>query len=207
MKRPRTWLRWLLACCTLLLVAEYSILTWLAPRYLLERLRRAVGGELIIDRARLSFPLTTRLSGIRFAHNTPDFALTIHHAIIKPRLFSVPARTIELESLDLERPFLRVTRTNAGTLLWPSLTATPLSHATFRQQLQAWMPLWTIYVKSVKVTDGILEYVDEAPAIPFHIVFEHLSLVAGPIAVPVHGQPPSFWLPGAGGARTCRSSG
>jgi len=41
--------------------------------------------------------------------------------------------------------------------------------------------------------------VDETPTTPFHIVFEHLSLVAGPISVPFHDDQPSFALRGAVG--------
>ena len=188
MKHPRDWRRWVLWLAALLVVAQYATLTWVAPRYVLRTAQRLIGGALLIDHAQLALPLTTRFSNIRFAHNSAQSSFTVQQAVIRPRLLLPSLKILSLAAIDLDRPFLRVTRTKAGTVVWPVL-----SHA----DMHGPVGLWQLRADTVRVTDGTIELIDEMPPQPFHAVFDRISFVAGPVAWPDGGEPMSFAVRGA----------
>ncbi len=191
MKRPRIWLRWFFLFVGLLVVGQYLALTRLVPRYVLWLVQYAAGGEIAVDHARWSLPLTTTLSGLRLVTNTPQTALTIQRAVIVPRWrVSVPSKTLWLERLEIDRPVLRLTRTKDGTVVWPSLLGqVARSHGAIPWRLSSigarpLPPSWTIHIDSLTVTGGVIEIVDERPATPFHGVVDHLSCDLGPVTIP-----------------------
>ena len=183
MKRPKTWLRWFFFACVVLGLGEYVALTVFAPRYVLRVVERAAGGELSIGRARLSFPFTTRLKALRLVTNTAEAGLTIQHAVIRPRWLSLPSRTLWVDSLQLERPFLRLTRTKDGTIRWPSIPQTASSS-------------WRIHLGSLKVVDGIVDFIDEKPATTLHGALTHVSIDLGPLTIPQGGAQMTFAIRG-----------
>ncbi|MBI3011747.1 MAG: DUF748 domain-containing protein [Candidatus Omnitrophica bacterium] len=196
MRRPPSLLCGFLLLVLLFLVGEYVALTHLAPRYVLQAVQHAAGGEIVAAQARLSFPLTTTLQGLRLVNNTPQSALTIQRAAIWPRWLSLPSRTLWLDAVELDRPILRLTRTHDGAFLWPSIpqavaTGTVRPRWGFPSTRRA-TPLpasWQVHIDSIKVVDGVIELVDERSASPFHGVLDHLSLIAGPLTVPLGGSP------------------
>ncbi|MBI1992425.1 MAG: DUF748 domain-containing protein [Candidatus Omnitrophica bacterium] len=196
MRRPPSLLRGFLLLVLLFLVGEYVALTHLAPRYVLQAVQHAAGGEIVAAQARLSFPLTTTLQGLRLVNNTPQSALTIQRAAIWPRWLSLPSRTLWLDAVELDRPILRLTRTHDGTFLWPNIpqavtTGTIRPRWGFPSTTRA-TPVpasWQVRIDSIKVVDGVIELVDEKSASPFHGVLDHLSLIAGPLTVPLGGSP------------------
>ena len=202
MKRPQIWLRWVLAVCVLMVIAEYVTLTWVAPRYVLRLLQRMVGAELAIDEVKLSLPLTTMFSGIRFVNNSTEAAVSIERATVRMSRFSIPSRTLWVDAVELERPLIRVTRAADQTMRWPSLPA--LNGAKERVEslsgssavdsmLQA---PWHVHVQSVKVVDATVEFIDEKPSPSFHGLLDHVSIVLGPVTLPWQGAPISFAVQG-----------
>ena len=125
MKRPHSWLRWLLLGCLLVVLGQYLALSWLAPRYVMRAVERAAGGRLLAGQVWLSLPATTTFTDLRFANNTQDAALSIQRATTKLQWISLPARTVWFELLEIERPVIRVTRTSDGAVRWPSVPPPP----------------------------------------------------------------------------------
>jgi hypothetical protein len=195
MKRPRTWLRVVLLLGLLLVVVQYLALTRLVPRYVLGIVQRAAGGEIAVDRAQLSFPLTTTLTGLRLVSNTPQAAVAIQQAVIVPRWHvSVPSKTLWLERITINRPALRLTRTTAGTLLWPALPQAAGAASAGPAQTSSVMgrPLpssWKIYVESLQVLDGVVEIVDERSSKVFRGMLDHVSFDLGPVTIPLESSP------------------
>ena len=190
MKRPRVWLRVLVWGCALLFSAQYVVLTLFAPRYVLGIVQYAAGGELVAERARLLFPLTTTLNGLHFLDNTPASSFQIQQATIRPLWFSAPSKTIRLSAVEIEQPTMRLTRTASGRMVWPALpqsVKTGKAASTSRKVFAAAMPVpsfWQINIDAIKVTEGVIELVDERTAPPFHGMIDHLSFVAGPVTMP-----------------------
>lgn len=178
MRRPRYWIRGLLLVCLLFLLGEYIALTHLAPQYVLWAVQYAAGGEVQAQRARLAFPLTTTLTGLHWVSNSPQSALNIQRAVIWPRWLSVPSRTLRVDRVQVDTPALRLTRTKDGTLLRPSLPRVP---SVGMRSLPA---SWQVQIDALNVVDGVIEFVDERPAIPFHGILDYLSVIAGPMTVP-----------------------
>jgi len=188
MRHPRDWRWWTVWLVVLLIAGQYAMLTWIAPRHVLRLAQRLLGGALLIDRARLALPLTTRFSGIRFVHNSAQSAFTIQQAVIRPRLLLPSLKMISLASIELDRPFLRITRTRTGTTVWPVL-----SHADGHGAAGAWQ----LRADTVRVTDGTIEWIDETVEPPFHAVFDRMSFVVGPVTWPGGGEQTSFAVRGA----------
>ncbi|MBI3009645.1 MAG: DUF748 domain-containing protein [Candidatus Omnitrophica bacterium] len=179
MKRPRIWLRWVVALLLILAAVEYVALTRIAPRHIIRAIERTAGGALTVDSVHLTVPFTTSLSGLRFAHSTSQAALSIQQVVIWPQWLAIPSRTLWLEAMQVDRPFVRLTRAKDGTVFWPTLPASSPS----ARGLGKWLPpSWKIHTGSVRVTDGGVEVVDEAAPEPFRLLFDHLSLVIGPLA-------------------------
>ena len=183
MKRPNTWLRWLLVVCVVLGLGECVALTVFAPRHVIRAVERAAGGELSIGRARLSFPFTTRLNELRLITNTAEAGLTIQRAVIRPRWLSLPQRTLWVDSLEIDRPFLRLTRTKDGTIRWPSLPQTASSS-------------WRIRLGSLRIIEGIVDFIDRKPASPFRAALAHVSIDLGPVILPQSGAQMTFAVRG-----------
>jgi len=178
MKRPHRWLRLAVLIGLLLVVGEYAALTWLAPRHVVRAVQKLLGGELTVERVRLSVLLKTSLSGLRLVSNIPESAFSIQQVTMRPRWISFPRRTLWIDALEFHQPTLRLTRTAAGTLVWPSPAAASRTAAHRRANG------WRVYVRSVTVTDGAIEWIDDQPSSPVRVLVDHLSLNAGPLAVP-----------------------
>lgn len=188
MKRPRFWLRWFALFVILLVLGQYVAFTRLAPAYILRALERALGGSLTIGQARLSPPLIMTLSDVRMANNTPESALTIRKIVVRVRGVSLVSKTLWVESLEIEQPILRISRTDAGTVLWPSMPSS---------QGEAAPPLsWRIQVNSLKVNDGVVEAIDARPDTQFHGLLDHLSFIVGPVSLPPGDLQTSFAIRG-----------
>ncbi len=177
MRHPRYGLRWLLSLGLVLVLAQYLALTWLAPHYVLQALEHLIGGSLSVERVRVSFPLTTELTGVRLITDAPETAFTIQRAVIKPRWISFPRRTVWINTLELRRPFVRFMRTKTGKVLRPTFSphGRPIAIAAAP---------WRIHVDSIQVIDGIIEWVDQGPTPPFHGALEHLFFDLGPVTIP-----------------------
>lgn len=191
MKRPNALFRGLLLACLLFLLGEYVALTHLAPQYVLWTVQYAAGGDVQAQRAHLTFPLTTTLTGLHWVSNSPQSALHIQRAVIWPRWLSVPSRTLRVDRVQLDAPALRLTRTKDGTLLRPSLrhaatagagASEPRAPSVGTRSLPA---SWQVQIDALKVVDGVIEFVDERPVTPFHGILDHLSVIAGPMTVPL----------------------
>jgi hypothetical protein len=184
MKRPLGWTRRLLIIVGLLVIGQYLALIWLAPRYVLRAVQRLAGGAMTARAAQLSFPLTTTLSGLQLTHPTPQAAFAIQRLTITPQWFSIPHRTVWVDRLEVEHGLLRLSRTPEGVFLWPRF---PGGEALRTDELAWHLSAWRMHVDALQLTDGIIELVDERPPVPFHGAPDHLSLVAGPLAIPLEG--------------------
>ena len=173
MRHPRYWLRGLLLAGAAFLVAALVVLRWVAPRYVVQALERLTGGKVSVEQVRLSFPLTTTLTGVRLAANTPEAALTIQQVVITPRWVSVPPWTLWIDAIEVRQPLLRVTRTETGALFWPTLPWTGVAHRR----------AWQLHVNSLNVLGGVIELIDERPDPPFHGAVDHLSVLLGPVTL------------------------
>jgi len=179
---------------------EYIALAWLAPRYVTQLVERLAGSTLAIEQTRLTFPLTTTFTGLRLVSNTPDAALTLQRVVVRPRWVSLPTRTVWLEAVEVDRPYLRLHRTADGTLRWPRLNdLMPTSSAA----PAGWPQLgatsgrgWHVRIDSLKLTDAVVEFVDEKPSQPFRGSLDHLSLIMGPVTIPSGGSQMSVALRG-----------
>lgn len=189
MRRPPSWLQWLLLLCLVLLIGQVGALLWLAPRYVMRVVEHALGGELAVGGARLSFPLTTTLTRLHLINNTEAAAFSVQRAVVKPRAFSWTSRTLRFGAVEIERPFWRVTRLKDGTVLWPNVrpdasgSADPAPGAPVEPRLFPARSAWRINVDTIKVVDGVLELFDERPSQSFHGMLDHISFVAGPVTM------------------------
>ena len=184
MKRPRYWLRGILLAGAAFLVAALVLLRWVAPRYVVQLLERLTGGEVEVERVRLSFPLTTTLTGIRLAGNTPEAALAIQELAITPRRVSFPPWTLWIDTMEIRRPLLRVTRTKADVLRWPAL---PRPEPAGPEADRTGAPAWRLHINSLNIIGGAIEFIDEHPASPFHGVVDHVSVLLGPVTLAADG--------------------
>ena len=149
----------------------------------------AAGGELTIDGASLTFPLTTSMTQLRLVANTREAAFTVQRAVVKPRWISLPSKTLWIDAVELERPLLRITRTKAGTWVWPVIRISPSIEPILASTQPAGTnpAAWQIHVASLNIVDGVVELLDEKPSTPFHGVLDHVTLALGPVTVPLNG--------------------
>lgn len=189
MKRPLSWLYWTLLIVFLLIAGEYAAMTWIAPRHLIRVAERFAGSSLSVGSAHLSFPLTTTLTSLQLLHNTPEAAFTVQRVRVEPRWYSAPRRMLWVRTVHIERPLLRLTRTEAGTTVWPSLPPP-------RTTLAATKLLERVQIETLQVEDATIEFVDYRALAPFHAVLQHVSFVVGPVTVPLGGPHMSFALRG-----------
>ena len=180
MKRPGRLTTRALLIVLALIAGQYLALAWLVPHPVMRAVERAAGGRLLIGRARLRFPFTTTLAALRLVNNTEAFALSAQRVTITPRWVWFPSKTLWLKSLEVERPLIRVTRTQAGALLWPSLQPAEVDVPAVSSALLA---SWTIHVDSISVVDASIELIDETVAPPFHGLVDHLSIELGPLTI------------------------
>ncbi len=190
MRRSRPWLRVALFIGAGFAIAEYVALAWLAPRYVTRLVEQIAGSRVAIGHTQLSFPLTTTLTDLRLVGNASEAALTIPRVVIRPRWLSLPRRTLWLDTVDIERPYIRLHRTAAGTVLWPSLHDLLPASA----KAAALPSGWRVRIDSLILNDAAIEFVDERAALPFHGSVDHLLLVAGPLALPLGGAQTSLAL-------------
>ncbi|MDP3703470.1 MAG: DUF748 domain-containing protein, partial [Candidatus Omnitrophota bacterium] len=158
------------------------------PHYVIRVVESAVGGTLRIRDARLSFPLTATLLGVRNVNSSPESSFSIQKIVITPRWVSVPSKTIWLETVRIEQPLLRISRSGAGAMAWPAL---PTAAMTDNRPSN-----WRLHINSLEVVDGTIELVDQQLSPPFHGVLHHVSVAVGPVAVPWTGSQMSFAVRG-----------
>jgi len=175
-----------------IVIGEYIAVTWLAPQYVIRLAERLAGGSLAVNDAHLSFPLTTTFTGVHLISQTPDTLLSAQHVRILPRWFSASTRTLSLKRLDIDRPLLRLIRTEDGTLVWPAWSPSTASRAAAMVSGS----LLRIHIESLRVEDGVIEFVDYKTPTPFHGVLHHVSFVAGPLTIPLGGPQMSFAVRG-----------
>ena len=168
----------MVALCVLFVVGQYAVLAWLVPRFVIYAVEHVTGGDLFVEQVRLSFPLTTILTGVRLVRNTEEAAFSVRRIVIRPRWISLTRRTLWLDSLDIEGPLVRVSRSRAGTTRWPTLSQ------PFTPRAPIGLIPWRIHVGSVNVADGALELQDREPAPPFHGILDHIWLSVGPLTLP-----------------------
>lgn len=184
MRRPHTLLKITVVCCLLIIAAQYAALTWLAPQYVMRLMEHALGGQIVAAKAWWSFPSTMTLTGVRLTGNHPGAALSIQRATMKLKGVSLTRRTVKFEMVDIERPFMQITRTKSG-VNGPAVSWSVAPHsATLLPASSARQSPWQIVITSLQIEDGTLEFLDERPAVPFHGLLDHLSLVIGPITIP-----------------------
>lgn len=183
MRRPNFLLRWVFALCVLFVIGQYGVLAWLMPRFVIDAVEHATGGDLFVEQARFSFPLTTTLTGVRFVQNTEEAAFSVQRIVIRPRWVWLASRTLWLDSLDIKGPLVRVSRSRAGTTRWPAVPQ------PFTPRAPLGVVPWRVHIRSVNVADGVLELQDREPAQPFHGVLDHISLSMGPLALPPREVP------------------
>ena len=182
MRRPKFWLRNVLCIGLLLVIGQYVLLTWVVPAYGPRLIERIVGDSVTVDAVRLSPPLTTTLTGLRLGSNTSEVALTIQRLIVRPRWLSLASKTLWIEEVVIDQPILRLSRTNSGMLRWPTLSA---GGPVAGDHLPAWLSSWQVDIASVNIENGVVEFVDEKLATPFHGILDHVSLNLGPISGPI----------------------
>lgn len=170
----------------MLLLAQYALLTWGAPRYAIRAIERLLGDQVTIDEIRVSLPWTVWLSGVRYRGNAADAAVTIPRIIIHPRRFWFWPPTISIKTVEVERPLVRITRTAEGTLRWPAPAATqggPGFHGAARARSRRLMHD-SLQIDALKIIDGAVEFIDAQPPAGFHAVLDHLTVNVGPLATP-----------------------
>ena len=195
MKRPYTWFQWMVLAGLLLLIGQVAALTWLAPRYIMRMVEHSLGGTLSIGTARFSFPLRATFTQLHLIENTTDAGFSVQRVIVKPRAFSLLSRTLRLQTIEIERPFLRATRLKDGTIRWPSVQraladtqpTVPSAHPPVPS-----LSSWRIDVDTIKVVDGVIEFFDERPSLPFHGILDHVSFIGGPITLALDEAPSDF---------------
>ena len=184
MKKTSSWFRTFLLIGLLLVAGGYTVLLWVVPHYVTRALEQALGGEVVVGGARLSFPLTTTLTDVRLARNTAESTLSIQRVVIRPQGISLSTRTLLVDALEIEQPFIRLTRRTSGAWVHP-MVPQPVA-------IKAKLPAWALHIDSIKVVDGVIELVDEQLATPFHGVLDHASFVIGPVTVPAAQEGMSF---------------
>ena len=196
MKRPNFWLRGLLLVSALVMAAQYAALAWLAPHYILRMLEHALGGQLIATEAWWTFPSTMTLTDLRLAQNTPEASVSVQRVVMRLRWISLAQRTLEFDTVEVERPLVRIKRTQARTFVWPTLSVPAQPQPSLLPATGAHRSLWRVRVNSVKVDDGTMEFIDEHPAVPFHGLLDHISFIIGPITIPQEEAQVSFAIRG-----------
>ena len=189
MKHPNLWFQTALLLCLVVALGEFVALRVLAPVYVLRTLERLGGGKLIIGRAQLALPLTTTLIQLKVASNTEASGVSMQRVVIRPRWFSLGRRTLWLDSLEIEQPLVRISRTDTGELHWPAIPGSGrFKRGIAYPLLNSPLPgPWRIYINSLTVAGGTIEYVDEKPASPFHGAIDHVSMSLGRVTLTSDG--------------------
>jgi hypothetical protein len=196
MKRPRSWIRWFLLLLLVLVIVEAAALTWVAPYFLIRRLEAATAGALQIGSGLVSFPPAATFLRVRSSANSPYQGVSIQRLALRPQWMSFPNKTLWLKTIELERPFVRFSRTAEGAIQWP------LGSSPQRQGARAWTwnpfhsAAWRVRVDSLKLTDGVVEFVDARPSQPFRGALQHVSIELGPVALPPDDQATSLIIRG-----------
>ncbi len=204
MKRPGSWFHAIVATCLGVLIFDYLALAWVVPQFVKRQIRAVSGGGVLVDSAEASFPLTVTVGRLRLAENTDESALTVQQAVIHPEWVSFSSRTVGIESIELEQPFLRVTKRASGDWQlpplpprwYPSALSFDFNFSTPSVMTSAVALPWRLRVDSIRILDGTIEFIDEQSEQPFHGLLEHVSLTVGPMTVPLEVPQVSFAVRG-----------
>jgi len=183
MRRPFSFFHAFLALCATLVIG-YVLLAWSLPRYLHYRIRRALDFTAEIGDVQLEFPFTVVLTDVRSMRGWPTTGWYAERIVIRPAAVSWARHLLHLTALEIERPWIRVTRTDDGEVLWPRVDPRAAS-AQDDEAAPVWRRTWQLVAETADIRNGTLEIIDQQPAKPFHGVVDHLSLMAGPITLPL----------------------
>ena len=205
MKHPQSWLRWFFLFILFIVLSQYALLTLFFPQYAVRIIERLTGGQVTVELAKVSPQLTTLLTGLRATQNSPESAFSIEQIVARPRQLWLVPRLLEIASIAVEPPFTRFTRTQAGTSRWPRMAAQAVAPALSREKQPAsrlkqfvnWLrSRWRLKVSTVRFSNGTIEFIDQQPAMPFHLALENITASLGPITFPDDGNPVSFAVRG-----------
>jgi len=192
MRHPRFWVERFAVLALLALTAGYGSLYVVLPLWLQQQLVRVAGPALTVGAIRLEFPLKLVLSDVRLSEGPLGAMLSSQTILVSPRWLSWPRKTVWLESLEISGLRFQCRRTKDGTLVWPTISQV-MDHrgtdaevaATSRIRLPSG---WRVVIGTVRVSDSIVEFVDQQASQPFRGVLSQLSVVGGPVSVPVSAQ-------------------
>lgn len=196
MKRPNYILRGVVIICLLTIAAQYAALTWLAPQFVIRLMEHALGGQLVATQAWWSFPSTMTLTELRLAQNTPEASVSIQQVVLRLRWISLIQHTLEFDAVEVERPLVRLTRTKAKTIVWPTVRVPAQPQPSLLPASGSGRAPWQVRINSIKVDDGTVEFIDEHPFVPFHGLLDHMSFVIGPVTIPQQDAQISFAVRG-----------
>ncbi|HBH97040.1 MAG TPA: hypothetical protein DDX89_04520 [Candidatus Omnitrophica bacterium] len=188
MRSPLSWFERLSVWVGLPLLLCYGAL-WLAlPRWVARELTEAFDGRLSIGRSTLQFPFTLALSHVHVATDSPSTGLRCERITLRPRWWSWPRRTLWLDAVEVEQPSFHFARTKEGTVVWPHGEWAALAPGASRSS----EPAWQVMVRTVRVLNGSVVFVDQQPAVPFRGAVTGLSLIGGPFEWPFQSAQRSF---------------
>lgn len=197
MRHPRFWFERFAVLALLALAAGYGSLYVVLPLWLQQQLVRIAGSALTVGAIRLEFPLKLIFSDVRLSEESSGAMLSSQTILVSPRWLSWPRNTVWLESLEISGLRVQCRRTKDGTLVWPTLQvflghrgtdaagATPEGTAASRAYLPAG---WRVVIGTMRVSDSVVEFVDQQPSQPFRGVLSQVSVVGGPVTVPFSAQ-------------------
>ena len=206
MRRPQGWVWVIVLMLAALTVVQYLALGWLLPRYAVQAIRNAFGDEVKIGAAQLRFPFTLVLRDVRLDRDWPLAGFYAKRVVVKPSWIPWRRRTVALRSVDIEQPWIRLSRKDDGTFQWPTLSvdpgvAAPRVAAPSLSDSPGSAPVaedgWGVSVGTLNLVDGTIAFLDEGINEPFYGALDHISVVAGPlrwprtsgaVAVAVHGE-------------------
>jgi len=175
----------------------YLLLILVVPQWLAGQITDASEGRLTIRQITVQIPLSLVFSGVEIA-TEPGIRLSSERVVLTPRGVSWAERLIRFKTLELYHPHLQCQRLSSGAVRWPDVSiisqtiqrALGPSHAP---SVLASSPTgWRVRLDTVRVVDGILDYVDEHAPQPFRGALTNVSVVGGPVIMPVVDQPVSL---------------
>jgi hypothetical protein len=182
-----------LGICVTLILAQSLLLSWIVPRYLTHVIEQLLGHTVSVGRVHWYAPLGVAVDDLRSIDGWPESGFHADRVIIKPAWVSWKHRTLWLDAVEIEQLWFRVSRTLEGSTLWPLESLDARAPATTTEPTPAVSAprpasAWQIIVRTLSVVDGVIEFSDQQLARPFHGIVHHISLVAGPLALPAMNQ-------------------
>lgn len=190
MRPRRSWLSMLATWLLLLFTIGYVSAAVFGPRWIREQLHRTVGDALTVGTIRLGFPCHLVLCDVNLASTTTGAVTGIRRIRLHPGGLSWSRKTLWIKALVVEGPRVSLRRTDQGTLIGPTLAsvALPPSAKPTIPSHDVWSG-WRIVIQTVDLSNGLVEFVDQSAPRPFRGALAHLSLVGGPLTIPLQATP------------------